>query len=104
MDIIKLLLESGCKIKAYDPAARVETKRLLGNRIEYSANPYDAVQGADCLVLVTEWNEFRLPDWERIKTQSKSNVVFDGRNLYNVNEMKKNGLEYICIGIKRTTV
>jgi UDPglucose 6-dehydrogenase len=76
-----------------------EAKRQLGNTIEYSENPYDTAVNADCLVMVTEWNEFRFPDWMRIKSLLKSPVVFDGRNLYDVNEMKANGFDYMCIGI-----
>ena len=99
LNLIKLLNEAGCLIKAYDPAAMVEAKRHLDDTIEYATDPYDAVENADCLVLVTEWNEFRFPDWIRIKSLLKQPVVFDGRNVYDVNEMKANGFDYICIGI-----
>jgi UDPglucose 6-dehydrogenase len=99
LSLIKLLKDAGCYVKAYDPAAMDEAKRQLGNTIEYSENPYDTAVNADCLVMVTEWNEFRFPDWMRIKSLLKSPVVFDGRNLYDVNEMKANGFDYMCIGI-----
>lgn len=99
LNLIKLLIEAGCKVKAYDPVAMGEAKRYLGNTIEYSGDAYDAVEKADCLVLVTEWHEFRFPDWIRIKKLLKQPVVFDGRNLYDVNEMNINGFDYMCIGI-----
>jgi UDPglucose 6-dehydrogenase len=99
LNLIKLLKEAGCQVKAYDPAAMGEAKRYLGDTIEYARDPYDAVENADCLVLVTEWNEFRFPDWKRIKRLLKQTVVFDGRNVYDVNEMNINGFDYMCIGI-----
>jgi len=99
LSLIKLLNEAGCQIKAYDPAAMSEAKRYLGDTIEYANDPYDTVENADCLVLVTEWNEFRFPDWIRIKSLLKQPVVFDGRNVYDVNEMNANGFDYMCIGI-----
>ena len=99
LNLIKLLLDENCKVKAYDPVAIGEAKRYLGNTIEYSANPYDAVENADCLVLITEWNEFRFPDWARIKKLLLQPVVFDGRNVYDVNEMNAIKFNYICIGI-----
>jgi len=76
-----------------------EAKRQLGDTIEYAIDPYDTVENADCLVLVIEWNEFRFPDWIRIKSLLKKPVIFDGRNVYDVNEMKGLGFDYICIGI-----
>jgi UDPglucose 6-dehydrogenase len=99
LNLIKLLNDAGCQVKAYDPAAMREAKRYLGDTIEYAKDSYDAVENADCLVLVTEWNEFRFPDWIRIKSLLKQPVVFDGRNVFDLNEMKANGFDYICIGI-----
>jgi len=99
LNLIRLLNAEGCKVKAYDPVAITESKRLLGDSIEYGKDPYDTADNADCLVLVTEWNEFRFPDWMRIKNLLKRPLVFDGRNLYDVNEMKTNGFDYFCIGI-----
>jgi UDPglucose 6-dehydrogenase len=99
LNLIKLLNDAGCRVKAYDPAAMVEAKRYLGNTIEYTRDAYDTVENADCLVLVTEWHEFRYPDWIRIKSLLKRPVVFDGRNVYDVYEMNANGFDYICIGV-----
>ena len=99
LDIIKLLIAEGCMVKVYDPAAMEEAKRYLGDSVKYARDPYETVEKADCMVLVTEWNEFRFPDWNRIKTLLNTPVVFDGRNVYDVNDMKANGFDYICIGI-----
>jgi UDPglucose 6-dehydrogenase len=98
--LIKLLKDSGCRIKAYDPVAMQEARHILGNSIEFASGPYEALQDADCLMLATEWNEFRFPDWKRIKSALKVPVVFDGRNLYDHLEMKKLGFDYFCIGVK----
>jgi UDPglucose 6-dehydrogenase len=97
--LIKLLKDAGCNIKAYDPAAMDEAKRYLGDTIEYANDSYDVFKNADCLILVTEWNEFRFPDWKQIKNLLKKPVVFDGRNIYDYNEMISNGFDYKCIGI-----
>ena len=99
LELIKLLKAEGCHIKVYDPAAMDEAKRHLGDSVKYSKDAYDTVDNADCLVLVTEWNEFRFPDWMRIKNLLRLPVVFDGRNIFDVKEMKANGFDYICIGI-----
>ena len=100
LTLIKLLKEAGCHIKAYDPASMSEAKKYFGDTIEYTNDPYGTVVDANCLVLVTEWNEFRFPDWMRIKQLLKNPAVFDGRNIYDINEMKLNGFDYFCIGKK----
>jgi UDPglucose 6-dehydrogenase len=102
LDLIKLLKSEGCEIKVYDPVAMHEAKKCLGESVKYSMDPYATVENADCLVLVTEWNEFRSPDWIRIKSLLKEPVVFDGRNLFDANEMNSNGFIYICIGINNS--
>jgi UDPglucose 6-dehydrogenase len=99
LKIIKLLIEAGCNIRAYDPVAMDEAKRHFRKTIEYAEDPYGALENADCLVLVTEWNEFRFPDWLRVKKLLKRPLVFDGRNIYDINEMKKYGIDYFGIGI-----
>jgi len=98
--IIHKLLEAGCKVKAYDPVAMHETKRRIGDSIEYVNEPYDALKGADCLLLATEWTEFRVPDLPLMKKLLKYPAIFDGRNIYNLKEMKAEGFDYFCIGIK----
>jgi UDPglucose 6-dehydrogenase len=102
LEIIKLLLEAGCQVNAYDPAAMEEARTFLGDSIKYAQSPYDALENADCLMLVTEWNDFRLPDWKLVKRLLKQPVVFDGRNVFEVADMKANGMDYIGIGIKST--
>jgi len=98
--IIKELLESGCSIRAYDPAAMETARSFLGNKIEYAENEYEALKNADALVIVTEWNEFRNPDFEKLKMLLKNPTVFDGRNIFSPEDMKKLGFNYYSIGRK----
>lgn len=96
--MIKLLLQSGCKVKVYDPIAMKECKRRIGDVVEYSSDMYEAVLDSDALVLLTEWKQFRMPSWGVIKKAMKQPLVFDGRNIYDVQEMKGQGFVYHCIG------
>ena len=96
--IIERLLDAGANIQAYDPKAMEEAKLLIGDSVKYAQNSYDALTNADALILVTEWNEFRRPDFERIKKLLKNPVIFDGRNQYEPKRMQERGFEYICIG------
>lgn len=96
--MIDLLLRAGCVVRAYDPAAMDECKRRVGNRITYSRDMYDAVQGADALILLTEWKEFRLPNWEIVGKSMKRKVVIDGRNIFDSQELEEAGFIYHCIG------
>ena len=96
--IIDLLLEKGAKIVAYDPEAMDNTKLRYADKIQYAENLYDALQSADALIIATEWNVFRSPDFEKIKTLMKETLIFDGRNLYDLDEMEELGFEYYCIG------
>lgn len=96
--IISLLLEAGAEVTAYDPVAMDEAKKLLGNTISYASDPYTALNGADALLLITEWPEFRLPDISRIREKMKGNVIFDGRNIYDPEEMRSSGFIYYGIG------
>lgn len=100
MVIIKHLLKSNCRVKAYDPVAMEEAKRRIGNTIEYCADPYEVVIDADALLLITEWTEFRFPNWNVIKKLMKKAVIFDGRNIYDVKEIQRHGFDYFGIGIK----
>jgi UDPglucose 6-dehydrogenase len=100
LELIRQLKAAGCHVKAYDPVAIHETKRKIGDTITYADNAYDALQGADCLFLVTEWTEFRFPDMKKIKEMLRFPLVFDGRNIYDVTEMKAAGIQCYCIGIK----
>lgn len=100
ISIIKKLLEEKVSISAYDPVAMETTYRLLGNKIHYAKHPYDAMKNADALIIVTEWNEFRNPDFDRIKSLLKKPVIFDGRNLYDIEKMKQMKFTYYSVGRK----
>lgn len=96
--IINALLGFGAKIKVYDPKGFEQAKKVFGDRVIYANNSYDALKDADCMLLLTEWNEFRRPDFDRIKGLMKSPVIFDGRNQYDAERLKQRGFEYHCIG------
>ena len=96
--IINTLLEQGANIKAYDPKAIESAKFHFGNKITYTKGSYEALENAEALLLLTEWNEFRNPDFERIKTLMKSPVIFDGRNQYNNKNIEELGFTYYRIG------
>ncbi len=98
--IINELLKRGAKIKAYDPKAFDLAQTIFGDRIEYSKSAYDALYGADAMLLLTEWNEFRRPNFDKIKSLMKHHVIFDGRNQYDVKRITDKGFEYYCIGKK----
>lgn len=97
---ISLLLESGAAVRVYDPVAMDECRRRIGDAVEYAADAYDAVRGADALLMLTEWKEFRMPDWQAVKKAMKCPAVFDGRNIYDKNELNEAGFYYSCIGKK----
>ncbi|MBR9978035.1 MAG: UDP-glucose/GDP-mannose dehydrogenase family protein [Bacteroidetes bacterium] len=97
--IIDHLLNAGATVRAYDPEAMENTRELrFGDRIGYGENAYDALEGADALLLITEWNEFRMPDWKKIKALLNNPAVFDGRNIYDMDDMKEQGFDYFSIG------
>ena len=96
--IINALLDMGAEIKACDPKALETAKAIFKDKIEYFSNAYDALKDADAMLLITEWNEFRRPDFERMKTLMKLPVIFDGRNQYNPDRMKEKGFDYCCTG------
>ena len=96
--LIEKLLQAGAKIKAYDPAAMNVVKKEIGDKIEYTADPYEAVIDVDAMVLMTEWAEFHLPDFNRMTRLMKGKVIFDGRNIYDPAELKRMGFLYFGIG------
>lgn len=100
LEIVQILLSKGARIQAYDPEAKKEALKVLGkdSRVSYADSAYDALAGADFLVLATEWHLFRNPDFDRMKKLLKKPVVFDGRNQYDPEEMKRRGFVYACIG------
>lgn len=92
------LLEAGCKVKVYDPVAMEECRRRLGASVTYCRDIYDAAKDADAVMMVTEWKEFRVPDWPTVKNLMRTPIVLDGRNIYDTNELRKNGFVYYKIG------
>jgi UDPglucose 6-dehydrogenase len=96
--MIRLLLEAGCMVRAYDPVAMDECRRRIGETVHYCNDMYDAVLDADALLLLTEWKEFRLPTWSVIKKAMVRPLVIDGRNIFDAEELKEDGFEYHCIG------
>jgi len=98
LTLIEALLDEGVSICAHDPAAVNHARALLGNRIDYAETNYEALVGADALVVVTDWNEYRHPDFERVKRTLKQPVIVDGRNLYDVEKMRELGVRYHSIG------
>ncbi len=95
---IDLLRQAGCKIRVFDPIAMGECRRRVGDAVFYAENKYEAVEGADALLLLTEWKQFRLPDWKKVYKLMKEPLVIDGRNIYMPDEMEEAGFLYQCIG------
>lgn len=98
LTVIDALLGAGAEVHAHDPEALAEAQRIFGNRVHYHRVNYDALKGADALLVITEWNEFRRPDFERMRQLMKRPVVFDGRNIYDPNEMRALGFTYYSVG------
>jgi len=96
LTLISQLLEAGCSVRAYDPAAMDEARHRLGDTIEYAAHIYDAVKDADVLFHVTEWKEYRMPDWEKIRELMKTPLLIDGRGVFDKTELQ--GITYLRIG------
>jgi len=99
--IIENLLKAGANVVAYDPVAVHEAKRILGDAISYSDEMYDTLTKADALLIITEWPEFRSPDFDEISKRLNNKVIFDGRNIFDFNEMKNMGYNYYCIGVTK---
>lgn len=97
--IINMLLDKGAKIKAYDPKAMETAKIIFGDKIVYSSNSYEALENADALILITEWNEFKRPSFDKIKSKLKEPIIFDGRNQYDKKRMNERGIKYISLGV-----
>jgi UDPglucose 6-dehydrogenase len=96
--IARRLVELGATVRAYDPEATVQAKTALGDSIEYAENMYEAAEGADALLLVTEWKQFQRPSWQRLKSVMRGFVVFDGRNIYDPKRLRAEGFEYYGMG------
>jgi UDPglucose 6-dehydrogenase len=95
---IEALLKEGAIIRAHDPEAMDNVKKIFGDKIQYFENPYEAAEGADAIFIATEWPEFRTPDFDKLSGTVKSKVIFDGRNVYELNVMKEQGYAYYSIG------
>ena len=98
--IIDALIEAGATVSTFDPEAMKNVKDLIGDKITYAESQYEALEGADCLVIATEWSEFRTPDFTKIAALLKNNVIFDGRNLFDLQQMQDLGFHYVSIGRK----
>ena len=96
--IINGLLAQGTKVQAYDPQAERTARRIFGDRVVYASRSYEALKGADALAIVTEWNEFREPDFARMRTLMRTPVIVDGRNLFSTEQMRAQGFIYLSIG------
>ena len=96
--LINRLLQSKAKVRAFDPQASNVARRIFGSRVTLTDKSYDALKGADALVIATEWNEFREPDFNRMRKLMKSPVIFDGRNIYSPEQMKALGFTYYSVG------
>lgn len=98
LSIIEELIEAGARVQAFDPEASDNVRAIFGDRIAYTENMYDALHNADCLAIMTEWNEFRSPDFDRMASMLEQPVIFDGRNVYDLQQMKALGFHYESIG------
>ena len=100
INLIHKLLDNKVKVRVYDPAAMEEAKHYFGDKVEYATDIYDAANNAHAVMLVTEWKEFRLPNWSVLSNLMQRKVVIDGRNIFNAKELESNGFTYTCIGKK----
>jgi UDPglucose 6-dehydrogenase len=98
MLLVQTLLQEGCQIAAYDPAAHARAREILNSKIEYASDPYEAASGADALLILTEWDEFACLDLDRLQRQLKYPIVIDGRNLYDPEAMAARGFTYYSVG------
>jgi UDPglucose 6-dehydrogenase len=98
IDLIERLLAGGATVRVHDPEAMENVRTLYGGRLEYAASPLDALDGADCLAIVTEWGDYRRPDFDEMARRMRAKLVFDGRNLYSPREMQARDFHYHAIG------
>ena len=100
LDNIALLLEKGAKITAYDAIAEENVKRIFGDQIEYSKDMYSCAENADCLLIATEWSEFKNPNFDLLAQKMKNKAIFDGRNMFSLDQIENTGFYYKSIGRK----
>ena len=96
--MIDALTKAGATVTAFDPEGANNVKKLIGDRINYAKDEYEALKGADSLIICTEWSLFRTPDFVQLESELKERTIFDGRNLYELDEMKAKGFHYVSIG------
>jgi UDPglucose 6-dehydrogenase len=99
LEVVSRLLQAGARVKVYDPVALNEARHHFGNKVTYCTNQYEVLDDADCLAVLTEWSEFRIPNFRMLTSLMKQAVVFDGRNIYDLTEMDRLGITYYCIGV-----
>jgi UDPglucose 6-dehydrogenase len=104
LTIVKKLLEAGAKVKAYDPVAIKEAKHHFGETIDYCEDQYETLLDADCLAILTEWPEFKFPNFRIVHKLLNTPAIFDGRNIYDKHEMKELGFKYSCIGVNTNDI
>jgi UDPglucose 6-dehydrogenase len=102
--IIEALLQKGANIQVFDPEAMPNVKRKFGDKLNYTLNKYEAAANADALIICTEWSIFRTPDFNRLKEKLNAPIIFDGRNLFDIEDMQKEGFQYNSIGRKSTHI
>ena len=102
--VIDALLDAGATVSAFDPEAMINSKALLGDKVRFADNQYETLQGADALIIATEWNEFRTPDFEKIGNMLSHKAIFDGRNLFDLASMENMGFHYESIGRKTISI
>ena len=98
------LLEAGAKLTVFDPEAMPNIKKQFGKNLDYASSMYEALENADALLICAEWSIFRTPDFQRIKEVLKTPVIFDGRNLFNLDDMDAEGFTYVSIGRKKVNI
>jgi UDPglucose 6-dehydrogenase len=96
--VVEGLLQRGARVVAHDPEAMTVARGLFGDRIGYVHHNYDALAGADALVIITEWKQYRVPNFQRMREQMRQPIIFDGRNLFDTTRMRELGFEYTSIG------
>ena len=104
IDMMEALLEKGAKLQVFDPEAMPNIEKRFGDKLNYSESMYAALENADALLICTEWSIFRTPNFSKLNQLLKQPIIFDGRNLYNVNEIEAEGFTYISIGRKATNL
>lgn len=100
LQMMEQLLQEGAEVRAFDPEAMTNARKVFGDRVRFSVNQYQCLENADALIIATEWNEFRTPDFTRMSLLLRNKVIFDGRNLFELGAMKENGFKYFSVGRK----